>query len=498
MPSLVPTATTTVTVTVIPPGSNGASSSLTTNPSPSSTGSSPIPGFNNPFYITVNVNGLKSKRASFYVTFNWSGYAFMADTRADAALFAIDEVGHLLAESEFFFGPKFGGTSVTDGTAPLEALNDLPVNPFLWAVDGSRITFGTASFCVDAIGQFYVVYGGEPRQGCIAVDIAAEAADSTPPTNMSTLPATVRATSSALFPSSIPATVGATSSSSGVGVASSALSLPDSTPATAPPPAQSTTMTTFSFASTSTSTSSTSRISCVHPAPPVYQHVPPRGVPYGNVSALNFYGDLGGSRLSWAYNYYSLPVDPSFNNTGPFPPPRNPYWSFYPLLFNADDSLTSIWEANVNSVISTLGTNTIFSFNEPDLCVPGSACMTVEEALVACERYIQPFADCGVKLSAPSVSNDPSGFVWLTEFMDKARQRNLTIDIINIHWFGSPDSIDYFEAYIRDAKQRFNNQTIWLTEYGMDRDYGNETAVLEFMRQSYLFLELQSGIPRYA
>lgn len=86
----------------------------------------------------------------------------------------------------------------------------------------------------------------------------------------------------------------------------------------------------------------------------------------------------------------------------------------------------------------------------------------------------------------------------ITEFMDKARQRNLTIDIINLRWFASPYSLDYFEAFVRDAQQRINNQTIWLTEFGMDRDYGNETAVLGFMRKATVLLEFQSGFPRYA
>lgn len=142
------------------------------------------------------MNTVKSKRARFYVTFNWSGYAFVVATRADAALFAIDENGHLLVGSKFVVGPRFGGTSATDGTAVLETFYDLPNNPFLWTVVGSRITFGSASFCVDEIEHFNVVYGGEPLPGCIAVDIAAEAVDSVPPTDMSTLPATVRATSS--------------------------------------------------------------------------------------------------------------------------------------------------------------------------------------------------------------------------------------------------------------------------------------------------------------
>lgn len=224
--------------------------------------------------------------------------------------------------------------------------------------------------------------------------------------------------------------------------------------------------------------------------------MPPRGLTYGNVSSLQFY--TAPNQISWAYNYYSLPVNFVFDMSGPFPPPNNPFWTFYPLLFNDDPSLTSVWEANVNSVISNLGTDTLFSFNEPDLCVAGSACTSVEQALVAYERFIQPFAECGIRLAAPSVSNAPGGLSWLTEFLDKAAQRNLTVDIINLHWYASPYSIDYFMAYMKDAEQRFPGRTIWLTEYGMDALYSNESAVIDFMKRSTIFLNLQAQFEKYA
>lgn len=169
--------------------------------------------------------------------------------------------------------------------------------------------------------------------------------------------------------------------------------------------------------------------------------------------------------------------------------------TFYPLLFNDNPSLTSIWEANVNFAVANYGAEAIFSFNEPDFCIPGSACMSVERALVAYERYIQPFAECGIKLAAPWVTNAANGFVWLSEFLGNATQRNLTVDIINIHWYASPYNQQYFQDYMTEAYQRFGRRPIWITEYGMDQRY-LEPATLQFIRNTTYWVDQQPWIEK--
>ncbi|ETN41927.1 uncharacterized protein HMPREF1541_03866 [Cyphellophora europaea CBS 101466] len=265
--------------------------------------------------------------------------------------------------------------------------------------------------------------------------------------------------------------------------------------------------TTISLGSLSLSASTTSRITTSTTSTPItcsarplptqslYPAVPKRGLAYGNVSSLQFYSPP--SQISWAYNYYSLPNNSATNNTGPFPSSQSPNMTFYPLLFNDNPSLTSIWEANVNFAVTHYGADAIFSFNEPDLCVQGSACMTVERALVAYERFIQPFAACGVKLAAPSVTNAGSGFIWLSQFLGNATQRNLTVDIINIHWYASPYNQQYFQDYMVNASRIGGDRPIWITEYGMDKIYP-EPAVLQFVRNTTYWVDQQPWIQKTA
>lgn len=135
------------------------------------------------------------------------------------------------------------------------------------------------------------------------------------------------------------------------------------------------------------------------------------------------------------------------------------------------------------------------SFNEPDLCVDGSSCMTVQQALTAYERYIQPFAECGVRLVAPAITNTANGTIWLQQFLGNATQRGLTIDVVNLHWYASPYNQQYFEDYMTTAYQTFGRRPVWITEYGMDQNY-LEPAVLQFIRNTTYWVEQQPWIEK--
>jgi hypothetical protein len=173
---------------------------------------------------------------------------------------------------------------------------------------------------------------------------------------------------------------------------------------------------------------------------------------------------------------------------------------FFPLLFNDNPGVTDVWEANVNFAIANYGTDAIFSFNEPDFCIDGSACMSVARALDAYEKFIQPFADCGVKLGSPSVTNAGGGLDWLSQFLGNATQRGLTVDFINIHWYACPYCMSYFQDYMRTAYGIGGNRPIWITEYGMDNNQGRgpyaESAVLQFIRNTTYWVEQQSWIEK--
>jgi hypothetical protein len=169
--------------------------------------------------------------------------------------------------------------------------------------------------------------------------------------------------------------------------------------------------------------------------------------------------------------------------------------TFFPLLFNDNPTLTSIWEANVNFAITNYGTDAIMSFNEPDLCIGGSACMTVARAIRAYARYIQPFADCGIRLAAPAITNTANGTIWLQQFLGNATALNLTVDIINLHWYASPYNQQYFQDYMTEKYNLFGQRPIWITEYGMDQPY-QEAAILQFLRNTTYWVDQQPWVEK--
>lgn len=124
--------------------------------------------------------------------------------------------------------------------------------------------------------------------------------------------------------------------------------------------------------------------------------------------------------------------------------------------------------------------------------------MNVQRALLGYNKSMQPFAG-RTRLVAPAITNAGSGFTWLREFLGNASlpQWNLTIDIVNIHWYASPYNMQYFIDYMTQASVIANGRPIWITEYGMDQTY-QEPAVQQFMRNTTYWCDQQSFIERYA
>jgi hypothetical protein len=101
---------------------------------------------------------------------------------------------------------------------------------------------------------------------------------------------------------------------------------------------------------------------------------------------------------------------------------------------------------------------------------------------------------------APSVTNAGSGFTWLREFLGNASlpQNNLTIDIVNIHWYASPYNMEYFIEYMRNASVIAQGRPIWITEYGMDDPNYYEPHVQQFFKNTTYWCDQQPFIERYA
>jgi hypothetical protein len=163
-----------------------------------------------------------------------------------------------------------------------------------------------------------------------------------------------------------------------------------------------------------------------------------------------------------------------------------------------------IWDENVVTAanlakVKTEG-GTLLGFNEPDLA--GQAEMTVEQAL---DLWPQLQAT-GMRLGAPAVAyggNTPGG--WLDRFMTGARQRNLRVDFIPLHWYGSDFSAaatGQFMGYVKAVHDRYN-LPVWVTEYGLMNFTGtpkfpNTQQITAFITNSTTQLEAASYVERYA
>ena len=163
-----------------------------------------------------------------------------------------------------------------------------------------------------------------------------------------------------------------------------------------------------------------------------------------------------------------------------------------------------IWDENVVTPanlakVRTEG-STLLGFNEPDLA--GQAEMTVEQAL---ELWPQLQAT-GMRLGSPAVAyggNTPGG--WLDRFMTGAKQRNLRVDFITVHWYGSDfgdAAVGQFLGYV-DAVHRRYGLPIWVTEYGLmnfsgSPKYPTGAQAAAFIKGSTKGMQSRAYVERYA
>ena len=163
-----------------------------------------------------------------------------------------------------------------------------------------------------------------------------------------------------------------------------------------------------------------------------------------------------------------------------------------------------IWDENVVTPanlakVRTEG-STLLGFNEPDLA--GQAEMTVEQALGLWPQL----QATGMRLGSPAVAyggDTPGG--WLDRFMTGARQRNLRVDFIALHWYGgdfSDAAVNQFMGYVKAVHDRYR-LPIWITEYGLMNFSGtprfpNTAQITSFIRNSTAQLQAASYVERYA
>lgn len=82
-----------------------------------------------------------------------------------------------------------------------------------------------------------------------------------------------------------------------------------------------------------------------------------RGIAYNNPNFPPLFLENGGAKVSWMYDWWSLPGGQT--HVG---------YEFIPMLHSYRPEHTNIWFSNVNNCQKVIGSVGVFSFNEPDQC----------------------------------------------------------------------------------------------------------------------------------
>ncbi|ANZ40304.1 hypothetical protein BBK82_34025 [Lentzea guizhouensis] len=250
------------------------------------------------------------------------------------------------------------------------------------------------------------------------------------------------------------------------------------TPTTTPP--------TTSEVSSSTAPPTTTTTVAAPPPPPPAKTVTASAKK--GVSTWNFTGvgkALTDVRASWYYNWAVHPDGV----------PTPPNVEFVPMIWGAkftDDA--TIARAKANGKV-------LLGFNEPDF--PDQANMTPEQALDLWPKL----AATGLRLGSPAVAHSgdkPGG--WLDRFMTGAAQRNLRVDFITVHWYGSDFSaaaVGHLKNYLDAVHARYG-KPVWLTEYSLidfstgTPRYPTQAQLAAFARGSAVMMEGLPYLERYA
>lgn len=168
----------------------------------------------------------------------------------------------------------------------------------------------------------------------------------------------------------------------------------------------------------------------------------------------------------------------------------------------------SAWPAAAERAIAG-GAPALMSFNEPDVCYDGSACMSVNASVAAYQTAMQPFAG-RVPIGAPAVtgSGSPAGLTYIQNFIGNCT--NCTIDFVNVHWYSNKYAgASYFEYFVnqtritRDLFPQTQGKPIWITEFGLTNDDPGapgytDADVQAFLQQVMPWMDQQTDVGRYA
>ncbi|OAQ60814.1 glycoside hydrolase [Purpureocillium lilacinum] len=175
-----------------------------------------------------------------------------------------------------------------------------------------------------------------------------------------------------------------------------------------------------------------------------------RGLAFNNATLANLFG-ASCSNCSWGYNWGS-------SSRG-----LNSRYSYVPMLWSDDASLTSQWDRDAEIAISS-GASSMFSFNEPDNV--GQANMLPQAAAAAHIKYLNKYGG-RVKIGAPAVTNSVKpgeGIQWLEHFLN-ACGGQCHVDFCNVHWYAPAEDVDNLFEHLEKAHEACAGKPVWLTEF---------------------------------
>ena len=145
------------------------------------------------------------------------------------------------------------------------------------------------------------------------------------------------------------------------------------------------------------------------------------------------------------------------------------------------------------------GHATVLGFNEPDR--PDQADMTVDQALAL---WPSMTADDGILVASPATSSAAEGQRWMEEFMTRATDEGLRVDVLAVHWYGwgagscDPDAAG-LDQYLDWAESLPGDLPIWITEFGCLNESGPDAATVQAFYEGVVeMLEDHPRVERYA
>lgn len=153
---------------------------------------------------------------------------------------------------------------------------------------------------------------------------------------------------------------------------------------------------------------------------------------------------------SWFYNW--APSGPSCDAI-----------EYVPMIWGGDQADPDAI-ADILASTAAGGHDTVLGFNEPDR--PEQANLSVDRVL---ELWPAMTADDSIAVGAPATASDPDGQAWLEEFLTRADQQGLRIDVLPVHWYGwgaGSCTAEGLDGYLDWVESLPGDQPIWITEVG--------------------------------